>query len=293
MAPPALLICIPFSHYCERARWALDLAGVPFTQLRVMPMLHLPVVSATRWWYAIAPRRADRASTGASTPALVLFGAGGAATPRSLGDSGDILAWAAEQAAPGALYPADDALAARVRALERECHDELGPAARVAAYRYLLRSGTHMRALAWRNVGPAQAALWSLLCPLLSWLLGAALRVDAARGDRAEARLEALFARMSAALAATGLPPARAYLCGDRFTAADLTFAALAYPALGVGAAEGLAAWVPPAADVAPGFAALAARLRATPAGAHALRMYREHRRAAAAGGGSGAAARP
>jgi glutathione S-transferase len=288
--PRALLVAIPFSHYVERARWALDVANIPSTQLRLMPMLHLPVVPIVRWWYAVAAKRADRVSSGASTPALVLFDARGRACA-TLSDSGDIVAWAAAHATPGALHPApgadaDGAVAAQIARVERLCHDELGPAARVAVYRYLLPT-PHMRQLAWRNVGPAQAALWASLCPLLAWALGAALRVDAARGDRAEAKLAALFERVGEQLAATGLPPASAYLAGDRFTSADLTFAALAYPVLGVGAPDGLTScWTPAAGDVAPGFAALCARLRATRAGAHALRMWREHR--GGPGGGDG-----
>jgi len=161
--------------------------------------------------------------------------------------------------------------------VERLCHDQLGPAARVAAYRYLLPSLPSMRQLAWRNVGVAQAVLWAVLSPLLAWLLGVALRVDAPRGDRAEAKLDALFADLSARLQASP------FLGGTEFSAADLTFAALAYPVLGLGQSDGLAAWVPAPADVAPGYAALSERLRATPAGAHALRMFREHRGARAA----------
>jgi len=72
------------------------------------------------------------------------------------------------------------------------------------------------------------------------------------------------------------LADGRSYLCGETFTAADLTFAALAAsvlmpPEYGVPL---------PQPDVLP--AAMGAKvtdLRAHPAGAHALRMYREERR--------------
>jgi glutathione S-transferase len=72
------------------------------------------------------------------------------------------------------------------------------------------------------------------------------------------------------------LEDGRPYLCGERFTAADLTFAALCAPLL-----------MPPEYGVElprPGVlpaptAALVQRAREHPAGAHALRMYAEQRR--------------
>ncbi len=39
-APLHQLISIPASHYCERARWALDLVGIPFVEYGWAPMLH-------------------------------------------------------------------------------------------------------------------------------------------------------------------------------------------------------------------------------------------------------------
>lgn len=39
------LITIPPSHYCERARWALDYAGIPFQERPWPPLLHLAGVA--------------------------------------------------------------------------------------------------------------------------------------------------------------------------------------------------------------------------------------------------------
>ena len=76
------------------------------------------------------------------------------------------------------------------------------------------------------------------------------------------------------------LADGRPYLCGERFTAADLTFAALAAavvvpPEYGTPLPQPDELPEPVARDVA--------AFRAHPAGAFALRMFREHRRAAAA----------
>lgn len=64
----------------------------------------------------------------------------------------------------------------------------------------------------------------------------------------------------------------RPYLFGDRFTAADLTFAALAAPAV-------YTVPLPEPPDLAPHTAALVERFRGHPAGQFALRMFREERR--------------
>ncbi len=68
----------------------------------------------------------------------------------------------------------------------------------------------------------------------------------------------------------------RPYLCGERFTAADLTFAALAAsvlmpPEYGVP--------LPQPDELPPPMATVVREFRAHPAGAHALAMFRDERR--------------
>ena len=72
------------------------------------------------------------------------------------------------------------------------------------------------------------------------------------------------------------LADGRPYLCGDQFTAADLTFAALAAsvlmpPEYGVP--------LPQPEELPEPMAAAVRELRAHPAGAHALAMFRSERR--------------
>jgi glutathione S-transferase len=87
--------------------------------------------------------------------------------------------------------------------------------------------------------------------------------------ERLEASLQALEDRRNGGR----------YLVGDRFTAADLTFAALCAP-LVAPPEYGVAL---PALDEVPGeFRATLHAWRDTPSGATALRLYRDHRRAKA-----------
>ena len=66
------LITIPISHYCEKARWALERADIPYREERHVQLIH-----------RIAARRAGGGQT---VPVLV--------TPEgTLGESEDILRW--------------------------------------------------------------------------------------------------------------------------------------------------------------------------------------------------------
>jgi glutathione S-transferase len=72
------------------------------------------------------------------------------------------------------------------------------------------------------------------------------------------------------------LADGRKYLTGDRFGAADITFAALAAPAV---CPPEYAVPLPRLEDLPAGAAAVIRKVQDTPAAAFCLRMYREERR--------------
>lgn len=245
----ARLITIPFSHYCEKARWALERAAVPFVEDG-----HLPLYA----YAALARARAGR-----TVPALVVDGT-------VLADSTDILRYADRVGAAPALAPPELPDAA---ALEDEYDRRLGPATRRLAYFYLLPSAEAFHELlATADVPSWQRRTGRVARPLVTRLLRRGLRIDAAGAARSRVAIDQLFADV-----ATRLADGRPYLCGDRFTAADLTFASLAAPVL-VPAAYGR--YMPDAHQPA-SFRALVDELRRTPAGGFALRVYDQHRAAA------------
>ncbi|HEX8952261.1 MAG TPA: glutathione S-transferase N-terminal domain-containing protein, partial [Polyangia bacterium] len=142
------LITIPFSHFCEKARWALDWCGVPYVERGYLPGLHL-----------LRTRRIG----GRTVPALVR------ADGSALTDSTEILRWADAQApAHRKLLPTDAAARAAADAFEDELDEVLGPATRLWAYAYGLRNRPLLRAL----VAPGlprrrDRALLALLLPLV------------------------------------------------------------------------------------------------------------------------------
>jgi glutathione S-transferase len=100
-------------------------------------------------------------------------------------------------------------------------------------------------------------------------MLRRGLNITADGVARSLVKIDATFARISALLA-----DGRRYLVGDRFTVADLTFAALAAPVL---QPDDVDLGLPPREF----FGAANAQIdawRATPAGAFALRIYKEDR---------------
>jgi glutathione S-transferase len=246
------LITIPISHYCEKARWALDRAGIPYREKRHIQGVHM-----------VAARRAGGNIT---VPVLV--------TPDEvLAESADILAWVDARTPPDRrLFPADAEERRGVEALCRRFDETLGPRGRRLMYVHVLKDKELV--LSFNNAGvPAWEDKtirigWPVVRRFAKRRLGIEPGIE--RQDEATVWREFDFA---AGLLADG----RRYFVGDRFSAADLTFAALAGPMV-----------VPPEYTVAlpqPGAAMpqeplrIVERAREHPAGQHALRMFREHRR--------------
>jgi glutathione S-transferase len=246
-----VLITIPISHYCEKARWALDRAGIEFRERAHLQIIHwLPVARAG----------------GNKTAPVLLWG------ERVFAESAEIVAAVDAEAPPGRrLYPEDAAAAAEIRSLEREFDDRLGPEGR--RWMYNSMRGRRDLAVAYGCTGvPAwQRRALPFAYPLAARIIDRYLDVTPEAAARSEAEVRAIFDDVAQRLA-----DGRSYLCGERFSAADLTFSALAAsvlmpPEYGVP--------LPQPDELPLAMAATVRELRAHPAGAHALKMFREERR--------------
>jgi glutathione S-transferase len=246
-----VLIVIPVSHFCEKARWALDRAGIAYATESHMPMLH---------WAATVPRG------GRSVPLLVTTDAG------ALCDSRDILEYANAHAPPdGKIYPDSAAERAEVDELSAEFDRKLGPSTRRWVYFHAFADKAVALSFLGADVSALQRNAFGAMFPVARAMMRRAMKVDAPNTERSVEYVRKTFAAIGARLGG------RRFLVGDRFSAADLTFASLAAPMI-----------LPPEYSVKiPGrdrmpreMLPLVEELRATPAGAHALRMFRDERRA-------------
>jgi glutathione S-transferase len=244
------LITIPISHYCEKARWALDRVGIPYREERHVQGIH-----------RLAARRAGG---GATVPVLVTPGG-------VLGESAQILAWVDQRTpAERRLFPAEPGVRHEVESLCQRLDEGLGPAGRRLMYVHMLAQ--RELALRFNNEGVpawedrAMRHGWPLVARFVRRALG--IRPGIEIDDEVAVWRELDFV-------AETLADGRPYLCGERFGAADLTFAALSAavvmpPEYGVP--------LPQPDMLAPRTAALVERVREHPAGRYALTLFADQR---------------
>ena len=241
------LITVPFSHYCEKARWGLDHAGIPFVEEGHVPLFH---------WLATRG-----AGGGRTVPVLV-------ADDGVYADSTDILRFCDRRAPAGRrLYP--PGVETAVAALEERFDEELGAHVRRVAYRHVLPEPGLVFGFARGRVPSWERALLRAVYPLARAYMGRVIVLDDAATARSLAAVETLWRDVDGMLA-----DGRRYLVGDGFTAADLTFAALGGPLV----MPPEYVWIPGETVAPAAMRALCARMRETRPGAFALRMYRDHR---------------
>jgi glutathione S-transferase len=194
---------ITFSHYNEKARWALDYKGIAHRRHSLAPGTHV--------------RRARRLWGGSTTPILEVDG-------RFIGDTTEIIA-ELERMHPGpALYPSDDAQRRRALELEEHFDTQLGPYIRGAVFDAMLPRRDALVPISVQELGTGTRVAHRLLYPISKRVIRRQL-VDGVGGPEAcRAKTVDALDRLEAEL------DGRDHLVGDRFSVADLTAAALFSP---------------------------------------------------------------
>jgi glutathione S-transferase len=248
----ARLLTIPISHFCEKARWALERAGVEYREERHVQGVH-----------RVVSRRAGGKGT---LPVLVTDD--GVYT-----ESEDILRYADTRLAPEErLFPSEPSLRDEVVALSRRLDAGLGPDARRLMYAHMLPRRKELLPVNNQGVPAWEDRFLRLGWPLMRRIATRDLGIGPTtiRDDDARVRREL---DEVARLLADGRP----YLCGERFTAADLTFAALA---AAVVVPPEYGTQLPQPGEMPGPVGAVVKSFRQHPAGAFALELFRTQRHA-------------
>lgn len=244
------LVTIPISHYCEKARWGLERAGLPYREERHVQGVH-----------QLAARRAGG---GVTVPVLV--------TPeRVIGDSAEILEWVDQRLVPERrLFPEQAAERRAVQALCRRLDEQLGPCGRRLMYvhmfpqRQLMLNFNNQGVPAWED----RAIRWGW--PVIKRFAERVLAITPGVEVEDERILWREFDHVAALL-----EDGRPYLCGERFGAADLTFAALSAAVI---VPDVYGTPLPQPEILPPQIAELIRSARAHPSGQFALRVIAEQR---------------
>jgi glutathione S-transferase len=240
------LITIPVSHYCEKIRWALERLEITFIEEPHMPPFH------------------QFATKGGSVPVLTIGN-------RLLTDSSDILDYLDELApAELKLYPIDRDRRTEVEKLVNSFDNILAPAVRQWAYSYIMARADLLHPLWCQGVPWYERMLFPILFPSLRSKVVEMYDLGAQSTISAHKSICEIFETVDLLLA-----DGRAYLTGDRFSAADLTFAAFAAPIL-LPPEYGIK--LPLLEQMPSAMMASISAFQQTTAGKFGLRLYQEHR---------------
>lgn len=242
------LLTIPISHYCEKARWALDYHGLPYVEERHLQVFHY--------------LRSFQLGRGPNVPVLQ----DGKTVVK---DSTAILKHLERYAAPGAcLYPEPDR---QVIEQWEDLFDEvLGIESRRWVYLHALQTPDQALRASTQGVPRWQSAIAPLCYPLLKAYITRVLSVTEAHVSTGLERANAVIAQVDDLLR-----DGRPYLAGERFTAADLSLACMMAPFL---MPPEYGVRLPQPDEVSPAMRATIEAMRATRAGQHSLRLYFTHR---------------
>ncbi|MGH8529714.1 MAG: glutathione S-transferase family protein [Nevskiales bacterium] len=243
------LITIPMSHYCEKARWGLMHAGVPYVEEAHLQVFHYLAVR--------------RYSSRGMVPVLVT-------ETGAIADSTAILQFLDRDLPESRkLYP--ERRRKEIEALEEDFDEHLGVETRRWVYfHWMTMPARQVLQTAAQGTPAWQRALGPFLFPVMRAFLRRHLAISRDNVEKGMQAIDASFDQVAARIS-----DGRPFLLGSQFTAADLSFACMAAPVL-LPPEYGIRL---PTPDESPTQArADLQRFRAHPAGQFALRLFRENR---------------
>jgi glutathione S-transferase len=236
----------PYSHFNDKARWALAYKDIPHERRNYLPGPHIPAIR--------------RLSGQPQTPVLEWDG-------EVIAGSAAVIEYLEARVPQPALLPADPDARAMARELVLRFDHDLGPATRAVLFAVLIDEPDYFCALFGGDRPPWRRRLYRAFFPLARPLVARGNGVDRAEYvTRAAAVTNEVLDDIAARVASTG------YLVGATFSVADLTAAALIAPLF-----DPVVADMARPAPQPPRMVALKAHWASHPAVAWAGKMYRLH----------------
>lgn len=197
------LITFATSHYCEKARWALDWHGIAYSETVWLPGLH----------HVLAKR------SGAKRTSLPILLDGG----NVIEGSSTIIDWAESKATDRERSLAPTANLAEAKAIERRADSTIGVHVRRLAYAQMLTSHSHLvKAALFQKASGWHRLVGGMMWPVVRRLMLRIYDVGPGAASESRSKFEAELDWLDGVLA-----DGRTYLAGDRFSRADLTVASL------------------------------------------------------------------
>lgn len=190
-----------YSHFNEKARWALDLKGIPHTRLTLLPGPHMA--------------KMKKLTGQTKTPALRIG-------DKWVTGSAQIIDTLEDRFPVPALYPAEPNERQRALELERWFDANLGPQIRLAMFSMILDDGGYICNMFAEGRPLWQRAMYRATYPFGKILIKKGNGVTSQQAiDDAFAATRSALDRIQAEIGPSG------YLVGEQFSVADLTAAAL------------------------------------------------------------------
>jgi glutathione S-transferase len=209
MADPARLTLFqfPISHFCEKARWALEFKKADYEPVNLPPGLHRLMIK----------RQFPAAQSPITVPVL-------AAGERVIQGSGPIISYLDDAMPEKPLGFAEPHLRNESIELEAFLDDTLGGLLRSICYGFLLSDRRQLIAF-WSLGGPFYTRAWlNLVYPYLARAVAKTYKTGQADVAKHIELFNAGMDRLDT------LCESRPFLIGDRFSRADLTLAAILAP---------------------------------------------------------------
>ena len=194
------LLEFPHSHYCEKARWALDYKKIPFQAVPILPGFHLITVR--------------RYAPGTSVPVLIDNG-------KAVQGSGAIIDFLEERYPEYPLTPAEKEQRKICLEIENNHAEVLGVTVRQILYSRLLDYPEYIRHCFTQPMPYVKQLVFRLSYPILRQKIYQTYVISDKMVERARRKLDTALSKLESRLGN------KTYFVGDHFSRADISVASM------------------------------------------------------------------